>query len=140
MPAQQGWGPGRCPPCSADQHQVTGEKWDPRGGQVWLPISHPSCPEADSIGVISSAEGPGGKGEGLAITAPLPYFLPTPFPLVPLSPHYPFLLSHDSHLLAIPLESLYFYRPICLSTVSFILLSSSPTSCATACKFLNLSE
>lgn len=37
MPAQQGWGPGRCPPCSADQHQVTGKNGTPGEDRFGFP-------------------------------------------------------------------------------------------------------
>lgn len=136
--------PGRCPPpCSADQRQVSGENGTLGGDRLGLLISQPSCPEADSVEVISSPEGWGGEGEELATSVPLLCFLPSPCPLVLLSPHpsssffipFPFP-RHPSGATFFP--TLYAYL---LSVSSILTLSSSLTSCATTCKFPNsLSE
>lgn len=136
--------PGRCPPpCSADQHQVIGENGTLVGDRLGLLISQPSCPEAESAEVISSPEGWGGEGEELATSVPLLCFLPSPCPLVLLSPHPSSSFFIPFPFLAIPLEPLSFHPlyTYLLSVSSILPLSSSLTSCATTCKFPNsLSE
>lgn len=86
-PGSAGAWPGRCPPCSADHSPVAGENGTPKERDLTFPSPTLLDQLLRGMKTFSQLRGRDGKEMGgLLASAPLPHFLSTSCPLLPLYP------------------------------------------------------